>query len=536
MWKRGSIILAVIVVVALPFFLRPPSAITGPADETLVIITPHNEAIRHEYTQAFRRWYRARTGKTVAIDWRVIGGSSEIARFLESEYVAAFQNHWVHHLRRPWSVEVQAAFHNGRLPGTASADERAARQAFLASEVSCGIDLFFGGGSYDFIRQAQAGQMVRSAILDTHPEWFRAETIPQSYAGEPFWDKDGCWFGDVLSCYGILYNQDALRRLGVTPAPAQWSDLTDPRLFGEVALCDPTKSASIAKAFENLLQQQMQQRLHALEARIADPQAREAQAVREGWLAGLRLLQLMGANARYFTDSSQKPPIDVAQGNSAVGVCIDFYGRYQAEAVTRRDGSARLEFVVPHGGTVNSVDPIGIMRGAPHRAVAEAFIEFALSMEGQQLWNFKTGTPAGPERFALRRLPVRRDFYTQVEWKPLRSDPEVDPFNEPEQLIYRPEWTSGVFREMAFIMRVMCIDTHTELQAAWRAVIAAGQPPAALAALQDLSAVDYEQTRGAIKQALASKNKVDEVRLARELGNRFRAQYRRAQELAEAAR
>ena len=42
------------------------------------------------------------------------------------------------------------------------------------------------------------------------------------------------------------------------------------------------------------------------------------------------------------------------------------------------------------------------------------FIEFVLSIDGQKLWNFKTSSPGGPERFALRRMPVRRDFYAQA--------------------------------------------------------------------------------------------------------------------------
>jgi len=538
MIKRAVIILALVGIVALPFILRPKQAPKEQADDTLVIITPHNEAIRHEYGVGFRQWYKARTGRSVFIDWRVIGGTSEIARFLESEYVAAFQNHWVRRLGRPWSIEVQAAFANARLAADAPAQAQEARQEFLASEVSCGIDLFFGGGSYDFIRQAQAGRLVPSRILQTHPDWFKDDIIPFSYAGEPFWDKQGRWIGNVLSSYGILYNRDALRRLGIKRAPEQWEDLTDPRYVGEIALADPTKSSSIAKAFENLIQQQMQLRLVELRAAAPHRPAAEleAQAVREGWARGLQVLQLIGANSRYFTDSSQKPPIDVSQGNSAVGICIDFYGRYQAEAVRRRDASARLEFVTPRGGTVSSVDPIALLRGAPNRAVAEAFIEYSLSMEGQKLWNFKVGAPGGPTQFSLRRLPIRRDFYAQEEWKELRSDPDAEPFAASAQLVYQPAWTGGIFREMAFIIRVMSLDTHPELVRAWRAVAAAGSPPEALAALGDMSAVSYDRVLGPIKQALNAKNKVEEIRLANELGATFREQYRKAEAIAREAR
>lgn len=410
----------------------------------------------------------------------------------------------------------------------------------MASDVGCGIDLFFGGGTYDFDKQAKAGRIVDSGILKKHPQWFTDDVIPRTYAGEEYWDKEGRWVGCVLSAYGIIFNRDSLRRLGIEHEPAQWSDLQNPALIGEVALCDPTKSGSIAKAFENVIQQQMQRSLAALVRAnpAGDPKAREAQAVREGWIEGLRLMQIVGANARYFTDTSQKPPIDVAAGNCAVGMCIDFYGRQQEEAVRRRDASERIGYVSPVGGSVSSVDPIALLRGAKNREPAIAFIEYVLSTEGQELWNLKPGTPGGPERFALRRLPLRKDFYADTSLRPLRSDPDAMPFTQTDQLIYRTEWTGGVFREMAFIIRVMCQDTHEELTRAWRAINAAPVTARAeaLAALTDLTAVDYARANGAIKQALGSKNKVDEITMANELGAAFRKNYARAESIARAAR
>jgi|UniRef100_UPI004049674C iron(III) transport system substrate-binding protein len=532
--KRVIIILALVATVALPFILRPPQATSENADDSLVIITPHNEAIRHEFTTGFKVWYKNKTGRSAQIDWRVIGGTSEIARFLDSEYVSSFQNYWTNQLGKSWSMEVQSAFANGRLNSDASTEGKAAREAFLNSDVGCGIDLFFGGGSYDFIRQAQARRLVGSRIIKTHPEWFTDNSIPITFAGEQYWDDQGRWIGNVLSSYGILYNKDSIKRLGLITPPKAWRDLTDPKLIGEVALCDPTKSGSIAKAFENLIQQQMQIRLRSLNQNSVgrDPKEIEAQAIREGWDEGMKILRLLGANARYFTDSSQKPPIDVSQGNSAAGICIDFYGRYQAEAVTRRDDSGRLVYVTPLGGTVSSVDPIGLLRGAPNKEVAEMFIEFTLSMAGQKLWNFQVGTPDGPERFALRRLPVRREFYAEEAWLKFRSDPTEEPYSGVDQLIYEPAWTGGLFREMAFGIRVMCLDTHAELVEAWRAIIAAGMPPEAMSALNDMSILSYEQISGPIKQALGAKNKVDEVRLAKKLGAQLRVQYQHAAELA----
>ena len=536
--KRALLIIALVAVVGLPFLFRTKQATIESADETLVIITPHNEALRYEYARGFREWYRARTGKSIAIDWRVIGGTSEITRFLESEYVSAFENYWTRKLGRPWSTEVQAAFANPKLvPGlTPDQDtpEQAARRAFLDSNVSCGIDIFFGGGSFDFIRQAGAGRLVDSGIMQLHPEWFRDDVIPSSFTGEPYWDREGRWVGDVLSSYGMIYNRDSLQRLGIAQEPRAWDDLADPKLQGEVALCDPTKSSSIAKAFENVIQQQIYRQWARLERETGrERKGLEAEAVGAGWISGLQLLQRVGANARYFTDTSQKPPIDVIQGNSAVGMCIDFYGRgSHQEAALRLDGTrGRIGYFSPPDGTVLSPDPLAVLRGAPHPRAALAFLEYALSMDGQKLWNFKPGTPGGTDRYELRRLPIRRDFYT-ADFAKYRSDPEVNPYEAANPLVYNGRWTGGIFREMAFVVRVMSLDTHPELVAAWREIIRAGQPADALAVMSDMSAVTYPEMTGRIKQALNSKNKVDEVHLANELANHFRQQYLRAAELA----
>ena len=534
--KRALIIIALVLVVALPFLLRPEKRIVGTADGTVVIITPHNEAIRQEYAHGFQEWYKARTGKIITVDWRVIGGTSEIARFIESEYVSSFQNHWQNKLGKPWSIDVQAAFANARLPKEANPVAQEARQAFLASEVGCGIDVFFGGGTFDFIRQADAGRIVDAGLLKSHPDWFTNDVIPQSYTGEPYWDKQGRWLGPVLSGHGMLYNNDALARLGVA-APENWTDLTNPKLFGEVAVCDPTKSGSIAKSFESIIQEQIYLEWDKLVQETGRPKAElEKQAVTQGWLRGLHLLQRIGANARYFTDSSQKPPIDVAAGNCAVGMCIDFYGRYQEQSSRERSGRKLLGFHMPAGGSTLSPDPIALMRGSPHCEIATAFIEYVMSMEGQKLWNFKPGTPGGPEHFALRRLPVRRDFYAHLEFVALRSDPDVNPYAGSNPLVYNAAWTNSIFREMSFVIRVMCIDTHTELAEAWKTICAANTTAAdrerALAAMSDLAAVKYEQMYSRIKPALNSKNKVDEVRLASELTGQFRAQYKSATEIA----
>ena len=546
--KNAAIALALIVVVLGPIVLRPKGE-SGPraGERTLVVITPHNESIRHEFGRAFAQRHLATTGQHVRLDFRTPGGTSEITRTIDSEYTAAFEHYWRQTLRREWSKAVEGAFLNSKitLDDTPADDtpEQQARRAFLASAVSCKFDLFFGGGSYDFQQAANKGQLIDSGFIREHPELFgdAPGQIPQTLSGEPFWDPKGRWIGNVVSSFGIVFNTDSLRRLGIAQPPAQWRDLADPRYFHQIALANPMQSSSVNKSFEMLIQQQIFEYLQSVppdesmrDLPLIALDWRERAAVREGWQIAMRLLMRIGANARYFTDSSTKISLDVEGGEAAAGMTIDFYGRFQSEAVRRPDGSSRLQYTSVAGGSSVGVDPIGIFRGAPNADIAKDFIAFLMSADGQRLWNWKVGAPGGTHRYALRRMPVLPALYAP-EFHPLRSDPEVNPYELAKTFTYHPKWTGHLFRPVSFIFRVMCIDTHDELTAAWGALIDAQFPPEAMAAFEDVNAVAYDEAGGRIRDALTG-DKIAEVQLAKELADKFRTQYRRAAELARAGR
>ncbi|MEI8233230.1 MAG: extracellular solute-binding protein [Verrucomicrobiota bacterium] len=516
------VLLALVAVILVPVAMRSRQGAGQSPDATLVIVSPHNEAVRYEFDRAFTAAYFRQTGKRVRIDWRTPGGTSEIARYLASSYLGAFQYEWEHRLHEPWSAEVQAAFDNPRVAPGDSTPATRARAAFLESRASCGIDVFFGGGSYDYAQQAAAGRLVPCPELGD-PARFPGSLcrFPQTVGGEVYWDPQGRWAGDALSAFGICYNTGALRRAGFAGTPARWSDLAQPCLRGRVALADPTQSGSAAKAFEMLIQQQ-----------IAEAGGDTA----EGWRRAIRLIRRIAGNARYFSDSATRIVWDVESGDAAAGMAIDFYGRFQSEAVRRPDGTSRLGYVTPEGGSSFGVDPIGLLRGAPSPELARAFIAFVLSPEGQKLWNWKVGAPGGPQKYALRRLPVLPELYAP-QFQALRSDPEVDPFawakaNPP----YHPEWTGPLFQVIGFVVKSMAMDPHEELTSAWAALIEHGFPPQASALFDDVSAVDYAAAMRVLKPTLGSAQKIDATRLARTLCDRFRAQYRQVEALARAGK
>jgi ABC-type Fe3+ transport system substrate-binding protein len=475
-------------IVALPLALRRQSETAGSrkADDHLVILTPHNESIRQEFGEAFARHWQQQTGRSIHLDWRTPGGTSEIRMVLDAGFKAA---------------------------------EETGREGI-------GVDLFFGGGEPDFSGQARQGRLVPLDVFKTQPELFTAGgAIPQYFTGERYWPDDHVWVGTCMSQFGICYNPGVLERLGIA-APVSWRCLADPRYAGTIALADPTKSGSVARTFELIVQSEI---LRALEEN-PDGELRDA-TIASGWERGLQLIQKLAANARYFTDSASKIPLDVAQGNAAAGMSIDFYGRSYSDELRTRDGARRLVWIAPEGGTTLSCDPIGVLKGAPHPEVAQAFVGFCLGLDGQRLWFGKPGAPGGPVARALHRTPVRRDAYT-VDFLAHSVMPEADPYHDPGNFDYQRELTGRAFNTLRQLVKIMCIDSHDELKDAWAALIAAGMPADALAVFSDVSAMPYESA-GQGDPTLDTKDALAGAKRAAELGAIFRANYQKAAELAK---
>lgn len=499
MMKRAAIIFSLLaIIIALPVMMRRQTATADPrkAEDRLVIITPHNESIRNEYGEAFAKWWQEKSGRTVYVDWRTPGGTAEIRKVLDSGFKAA--------------------------------EERAMKKTAQGSAeaVGIGIDIFFGGGDYEFVTQHKAQRLAKLEVFDRHPEWFSEQTLPRSFSGENYYNDEKTWVAACLSQFGICFNEDGVRRLDVT-APRSWTDLGDERYAGYLALADPSKSGSVARAFELLIQQQMQEAL-------AEPRADPQTAAAKGWERGWQLIMRLCANARYFTDSASKIPQDVGQGDAVAGMCVDFYGRSFSDEWKRADGSSRLQWVAPQGGSSLSGDPIAVFRGAPNARVAQAFVEFVVSQQGQILWNAKPGAAGGPVAKALRRMPVRRDVYTTENWA-IFTDGERMPYEGTGAFVYRPELTSKAFRTIRNLVRCMGIDAHDEMKQAWAELRAAGFPAEATAVFFDVSAVAYN-VMGQGDAKLESKDGLVAAQRASEIGARFRAQYVKAAAMAKAAK
>lgn len=551
--KYVALLGGMLLTLAAPFILRPAdTSLTTESDGKVVIITPHNETIRREFGAAFTQYMKAKTGETIQVDWRTPGaGTSEITRFINSEFSAAFENYWKNTQNYEWESEYLGYFNDRKMEIPDNEAEKTTqhrvRELFLDSTVGIGVDLFFGGGTYDFQKQKGLGYLVAStpdgkaglaAVASKDPDLFTDAIFPQTVSGEPYYDPELCWAGATLSSFGICYNVDVVQALGAASPPSSWKDLADPVYFKNIAMADPNQSGSVTKAFEMLMQQQIQEAVTEQTRRAdfatlsdEDKERKKQEAVEEGWLAALRMIQDIGANSRYFTDSATKIPHDVAQGEAAAGMCVDFYGRTYNEKLRKEDGTSRVQFVVPKGGTSTGVDPIGMFRGAPNPEYATEFLEFVLSVDGQKLWNYRKGELGGPARTSLRRLPVRKDLYTPKHLSHF-SDPDVMPYEHADEFVYVSDYTGPYFDVIRFLIRVMCIDVHPELQEARQALIENDFPRIATATYRDLRLVTFQKASQRLRKVMSSDDKLLRLRLTRDLAEHFRKQYHKVTEMA----
>jgi iron(III) transport system substrate-binding protein len=441
MGRYGFILLflAVLIGPLLARGLRGHEAGVAGSEEKLVIITPNGQEIRNEFRWVFADWHRQKYGAPVELVFLTPGGATDVRRQLDTIYRAIRD------------------IHGGALPPE--------------DQIDTGIDMVWGGGDYEFNSKLKPLGILHPLDLSVKT---LAEVFPQpTLAGVKLYDqgrdKSGNaipprWVGVCLSSFGIIYNPDLYRSLDLAP-PKTWSDLADPRLFSGLSLADPSHSGSAAVAYMMVIQRAMadsegdflSQPENAGKTVAQLKSAPQYQAALDaGWKEGMRRLVLIAANARYFSDSGAQPPNDVAGGDAAAGMAIDFYGRVTEQTV----GSDRATFITPRAATAITPDPVAILYGCHGKQLelANHFIEFLLSPEGQKLWILKPGEPGGPRAMALHRSPIRQSVYlNRAGW----TD-DINYFENAAGFNQRGEW-NATFSELPQIWSAAWIDCRGDL-------------------------------------------------------------------------
>ena len=372
------------------------------AQDELVLLSPHWEGIRIEFGEGFKARYKRETGRDVDLKWLDVGGTSDILKFIRSE----FRN-------KPDGI---------------------------------GIDLFFGGGTDPYT------ELKRLGLLESYrvPDAILREIAP-TIGGVPLYDADDyTWYAVTMAGFGIIYNKVVLKRLGL-PEPKTWEELTSPALFTWVGSADPRKSGSVHMAYEIILQAY-------------------------GWERGWQIITALGANVRSFTAGANQTPKDVAVGEVAYGLAIDSYAWSQV----REAGEDKIGFVMPEDLTVVNGDAVAILTGAPNRRIAEKFISFALSEDGQKLLMLNKGEPDGPQQFELDKFSVMPALYPKVVG---RSPVRLNPFEWKSDFVYDAVKGSGRWGIVNDLIGALIIDPREALASARKKSIKANTTEADLGQL-----------------------------------------------------
>lgn len=156
----------------------------------------------------------------------------------------------------------------------------------------------------------------------------------------------------------LIINNELAKELGVEIKG--YADLLNPALKGKIASGDPTKSSSAWAELTNMLL-----------VMGDEPYDEKAWEFVEKFVEQLDGIQL---------DSSSSVYKGTADGEYVVGVS------YEDPCIQMLASGADVSVVYPEEGTVWLPAATAIVKGAPHEANAQAFIDFQLSNEGQSIY------------------------------------------------------------------------------------------------------------------------------------------------------
>src|SRR5215218_6252209 len=252
----------------------------------------------------------------------------------------------------------------------------------------------------------------------------KAEGIARKVGAYPVNDPAGFYTGFAASGYGMMYNTRYLRANNLPP-PKEWDDLKKPIYHGHVGISAPSRSGTTHLTVETVLQG-------------------------EGWDKGWATLMEIGGNLAQVSDRSFGVPDAVNSGQYGLGIVIDFFG------LSAKASGFPVEFVYP---TVTTLVPanVGIIANSRNQRAAEAFVDYLLSDEGQQIL-------LDPK---IQRLPVRQTTYAKA------PPGYPNPFKDARlgaQINFNADLSEGRYELLNSLFDRLITFRLKELNAAWKAI------------------------------------------------------------------
>ncbi|MBC8158922.1 MAG: extracellular solute-binding protein [Alphaproteobacteria bacterium] len=197
---------------------------------------------------------------------------------------------------------------------------------------------------------------------------FDAPGVAKAIGNYPINDPEGYYTGFAISGYGMMWNTRYMARHSLR-SPHEWSDLTDPAYHKHLGITAPSRSGTTHLMVEGILQNR-------------------------GWKDGWALLMEIGGNLATVTARSFSVVEGVNSGRFGIGLVIDFLG------LSSKASGLPVDFA--YSATTPFVPAnVAVLKNAQNRELAETFVKFLLSGQGQNIL-FE------PE---IHRLPVVRGAY-----------------------------------------------------------------------------------------------------------------------------
>jgi ABC-type Fe3+ transport system substrate-binding protein len=359
--------------------------------------------------------------------------------------------------------------------GGTTSIEQFIRNRYADSDTA-GIDILWGGGELMYILLAAEGRLATLALQDDV-----LEAVPATMGGVAFIDPDRQWVGSAVSAFGFLYNKTRLEQLGVTP-PTQWADLGNDEMFGLICLADPTMSGSSRAAMELIVQ--------------------SGDDWPDGWG---KLLDIL-SNASQFVDSASAAADAPVQGTAAVATAIDFYGTNRVA-----ENPDALVFVFPQGEVIFTPDPIGILANPPHPELAQRFVDFVMSLEGQALLTLPVGAEGGPIEHFIGRTPIRKDFFADAPMLPVWTN---NPYAFDDPMVLDTDLREACSSVLPVLVKVAAVDNQRALREARESLMGEGDPVVRRATFHELpeNVRTVEQLRAASEVLRGDEKQVVELK------------------------
>jgi ABC-type Fe3+ transport system substrate-binding protein len=352
-------------------------------------------------------------------------------------------------------------------------------------------DLMFGGG------------LTYHRALAAHNRCFELELgdalegVPGDVHGLPTRDEQNLWVATGLSSFGILYNAADCKARGIAP-PKTWSDLADPRFAGWLSIADPAKSGSSRQCMMLILQQQ-------------------------GWKQGWETLSRILANARVLESGSNQGHDQIASGVMLAGFAVNFDGLRRVQ-----ENPDKLQYVNPPGATAVTPDITSVLKTAADARLAQQFVRYCLSDEGQAIWSTKAEGRDDSDH-TLYHYPIKPSLYESHKGKLAVED---NPFETDFGI--RIDQSVALRQSGALVpmTSAICNENHILLQQAWATIQRAGMNEAVLAKLFE-PIVSEQEAYDAVEKSHGADEPQGHA-LHQEWSNTFHKQIEEAMALASA--